>query len=402
MAPKLKRKSVTDAFDGLTIAGSSRDQEGRATVTDANLGRSIRLHLSSSLRAGGSIHTHSLRGVKATFSIAISDDRDYDYDYDYGNEEIGPDEVHGEFCSLASDVGNNFKKQRASDHELDDYFNDKLAEMIYGSNMIESVGSSFDITIKLCRAIFQGKDVDDAQLGERDAEYQALRAELIKKKLPSEHDAVLRSRREIVQHAQAAHYIISQVAINGKDLSEEIILETHRLLTYKMDTADGISWKEYSGKYREGPVRRGFTSFMHQAGVPAAVRKLISSLEAEIQAAAEEGKIDPVALATKYSHKFVNIHPFADGNSRTSRLILNTLLLKYGGCIVCLGQDTEGREKYMGLAAEAHQSEQEAMGMDDDLPDEYKPKNYKKLASFTLHYARDSMHKVRQFFKREN
>ena len=40
--------------------------------------------------------------------------------------------------------------------------------------------------------------------------------------------------------------------------------------------------------------------------------------------------LHPLALATTFHHKFEKIHPFADGNGRTGRMILNYILLKHG------------------------------------------------------------------------
>jgi len=60
---------------------------------------------------------------------------------------------------------------------------------------------------------------------------------------------------------------------------------------------------------------------------------------------------DPVALAAKYCHMFVNIiHPFVNGNGRMCRLILNALLLKsMGGSLPAFGQDNGDRDKDFGL-----------------------------------------------------
>ncbi|MBI4449148.1 Fic family protein [Candidatus Woesearchaeota archaeon] len=40
------------------------------------------------------------------------------------------------------------------------------------------------------------------------------------------------------------------------------------------------------------------------------------------------GRIHPLTLATIFYHKFEKIHPFADGNGRTGRMLLNLILLR--------------------------------------------------------------------------
>ena len=41
-----------------------------------------------------------------------------------------------------------------------------------------------------------------------------------------------------------------------------------------------------------------------------------------------KSKLDPLVLATLFHHKFEKIHPFADGNGRTGRMIMNYILMK--------------------------------------------------------------------------
>ncbi|KAF5691457.1 adenosine monophosphate transferase FICD like [Fusarium circinatum] len=338
-----------------------------------NLGHSIHLMLSSSLRGDGS---------KLTI---IQDDDHYEHNDDDDESNI---DAKSELQTYLSDFESALKKKEST--EIDEILNEKLSEMVYGSNMIEAVGSSLDITSELCRDIFAGGiDAGDVEISDQDPIYKAIQMELIEKCKPRAHEDVLRTRREVVQHAKAAYYIMNEVAIKGKDLSEEVISETHRLLTHKIDSPDGIPSSEYGGIYRNCPVQRGFHSFPHQATVPKAVRDLTASLKADIAAAEASGEIDPVALAAKYCHRFVNIHPFLDGNSRTSRLILNTILLKYGGCFIWFGKDAMEREEYMDIAAEGFAAEAITMQQEDmdDLPEGFKPKHHKKLATFTLKHV---------------
>ncbi|KAM0268929.1 hypothetical protein ACHAPA_004529 [Fusarium lateritium] len=390
MPTKYKRPSLTGAFGGLNIDPAPSRAQG---YSGHNLKRSFSEHLSSLCVGDGTVRAPSLSDPKATFSL--NPDNSYHEDDDFDAEE-----VHTELRKLVDEVSAGLKAH-PSDGSLDQYYITQLAHMVYGSNMIESAGGDLDVTLKLCRDVFTGKLVEDAHLNDRDAVYQALKLELIKKHHPDVHDAVLRSRREIVQHAQAAHYMITQVAILGKHLSEEIILEAHRLLTYKIDTEDGVPWSQYSGKYRAWSVSAGLTPFMHERKVPNAMKDMIRTFESDIQAAADKGEIDPISIATKFCTIFVNIHPFGDGNGRICRLILNAILFKYSGCLVPIGMDADDRNEYLSIAAEASMMGLSNEDTDDDVPEEFKPKNYKKLATFTLKHASKGMRKVRQLLKRE-
>ena len=54
----------------------------------------------------------------------------------------------------------------------------------------------------------------------------------------------------------------------------------------------------------------------------------------------------PVELASEMHQRLVYIHPFTDGNGRTSRLLMNLILLKHGYPIAILKGDAENRLKY--------------------------------------------------------
>jgi Fic family protein len=157
-----------------------------------------------------------------------------------------------------------------------------------------------------------------------------------------------------------------------------------------VDTEQGDSWTQYSGKYRQVDVVAGLHQFPDHDLVPRMMRKMIADVAKDMEEAAKAGEIDPIAFAAKYCHVFVNIHPFLDGNGRICRLILNALLLKYGGFLVCIGQDSEDRDKYLGIAAESSMAEQapQVDDYDDGTP---APKAFKTLASYTLKHVTKSM-----------
>ncbi|KAK7398470.1 hypothetical protein QQX98_012157 [Neonectria punicea] len=335
---------------------------------------------------------------EADASLAISMNDVYDYNV---LGEVDPDDLYEDLKSSLEDFVQSLKSSSVDEKALEDQISDVLARMIFGSNMIESAGGGLDTTLKLCRAIFQGEGENAPEIQEGDADYEVLGRDLALRRVPHGIDAILRSHHEIVQHAKATKYIINEVYINGKAISEETILQTHRILTHKLDTEEGMSWTEYSGVYRQCDVGAGLHQYMDPRLVPGAMRAMLRSLNGDLQDATECGEIDPVALAAKYSHTFVNIHPFVDGNGRVCRLILNATLLKYSGIVVCIGEEELDREKYMEVAVAGSMAEASAHEDMDGLDEHHKPKHYKGLASFTLQHACDSLLKPTALLKED-
>ncbi|KAF4466780.1 hypothetical protein FALBO_6354 [Fusarium albosuccineum] len=426
--PHKRRRLAKRRLDMSTPHDEESNDENSSVSNIEHLGRSIRLMMSSNLHSD-----------KATIKMGEG------YDYNILGEDTNPDEIHSELRKYTSDFAKKLEKENAQDYvalssdgnargeqseiavierpnshrgpkdvlgdvsspqeetevfsgALDEYLNGRLARMIYGSNMIEQAGGGIETTTRLCRAVFQGQEYIPEAVTEDNPEYEELASHLQSENLPNGHAAILQSYREIVQHAQAARHIIEEVCIKGKDLSEKIILETHGILTYKIDLNDRhqTPWIWYSGVYRTCLVRCGSHVFMHEDKVPFAMRDMIEELDSDIKTITETGEVDPVELASKYCHNFVNIHPFRDGNGRMCRLILNTLLLKYGGVggIVCIGQDHEDRQEYRRIAVDSSAGEKNT----EHLPG-LKPKHYKQLASFTLRHARDSMRDLNNYIK---
>jgi Fic family protein len=68
-----------------------------------------------------------------------------------------------------------------------------------------------------------------------------------------------------------------------------------------------------------------------------------------------EGKLHTVELSALIHHKFVNIHPFFDGNGRVGRLLMNIVLLRQGYPLsVVLKND---RKKYYDTLAKADEKD---------------------------------------------
>ncbi|MBS3068030.1 Fic family protein [Candidatus Micrarchaeota archaeon] len=101
------------------------------------------------------------------------------------------------------------------------------------------------------------------------------------------------------------------------ELDEKIILRFHLLLLKTIP-----KYEAYAGIWRPVKVyiRGSKYDFPHWKRVP----KLMSNLLAWYQN--NKNKTHPVELAAKFHAKFVTIHPFADGNGRMARLLMNYII----------------------------------------------------------------------------
>lgn len=88
---------------------------------------------------------------------------------------------------------------------------------------------------------------------------------------------------------------------------------------------------------------------------PNAVNKEMNKLM-EWYYSSEEG-IDPVLLAIRFKYRFLTIHPFADGNGRTSRVLLNYILKKHDISSVKL--DSTDRSLYYKALKESNRVSEE-------------------------------------------
>jgi len=117
---------------------------------------------------------------------------------------------------------------------------------------------------------------------------------------------------------------------------------------------------------------------------------MITEYNDDMTKAASDGSMDPFCLAAKYCHKFVNIHPFADGNGRTCRIILTAMLLKYAGIVVPIGENDDDRSEYLGVASSSSLSEQSWKEADKDERAFMLPP-WSELAYLTLKCAKKSL-----------
>jgi len=90
------------------------------------------------------------------------------------------------------------------------------------------------------------------------------------------------------------------------------------------NTAVG-SFDAGKGEYRLVGVHAGKRTFPDYRKVPALMKELIKYIESE----RAKKNIDVLQLAFEAHFRFVSIHPFADGNGRVARLLMNYILSYY-------------------------------------------------------------------------
>jgi prophage maintenance system killer protein len=229
--------------------------------------------------------------------------------------------------------------------------------------------------------------VDVERVDERDPDYQdELDFCLEVDRNLDARASIIRGRYEIVQHAKAAKYLLDALVLRNQPLTEEVICETHRILLQHTEhqneagvyrTSDvgatgnaelsiesDDEWakrKETIRKMKGLPfgaevavdriVKPKFAAkFMRPGSIRPHMASLVKSFNEDMEHTSQAGTIDPVTIASRYCHHFVNVHPFIDGNGRMCRLLLNTILLKFTGVCISVGVEAKEREDWTMLS----------------------------------------------------
>lgn len=123
---------------------------------------------------------------------------------------------------------------------------------------------------------------------------------------------------EILDHFKAFEFLFNNL---NKPLSEELLINTHQLLTQNTIL---YSKGSQPGEYTKTRMAAGDTIFPdHEISIQS-----ISTLMDSTQAALDNGKVHPVEISAKFHQFFIYLHPFPDGNGRIGRLFSNFILAK--------------------------------------------------------------------------
>lgn len=181
-----------------------------------------------------------------------------------------------------------------------------------------------NLKYKQIRSIVQKKDWEDIQrrfVANFVFESNALEGNSLTLKNFSEIVFENRVRQAIdlreVYDAKNSYQVFSHLLVTRRELSEKFILALHRQIMKGID--DRIGYKQMPnillGRHLE------LTSPQE---VPQAMKALLQWYHQQ------RGKAYPLWLAFQFHHRFEKIHPFADGNGRVGRMLLNYILIKEG------------------------------------------------------------------------
>lgn len=144
----------------------------------------------------------------------------------------------------------------------------------------------------------------------------------------------MREHLEAINHQDAVLFL-KELVDKNIELKERDLLQLHNLVLRGIDA-------ENAGKYRTVQVM--IKGSQHMPPQPFLVAKQMEDVFLWYQL--NKNKLHPVVLAAEMSEKIVTIHPFIDGNGRTSRLWMNLILLKHGYVIANIKGDHSNRLCY--------------------------------------------------------
>ena len=153
----------------------------------------------------------------------------------------------------------------------------------------------------------------------------------------------MREHLEAINHTEAINYI-KDIAKRDIEINERTIKEIHSLILHGID-------RENAGRYRTVPVMISGSTYMPPQ--PYLIEKQMEDFMIRFKQMEEE-KVHPVLVAAYLHDELVRIHPFIDGNGRTSRLLMNLYLLRNGYVIIILKGSNDAKVGYYNALEKSH------------------------------------------------
>ena len=152
----------------------------------------------------------------------------------------------------------------------------------------------------------------------------------------------MREHLEAINHHEALLFL--RDLVRGKPpLTESLVKQLHSLILHGID-------RDNAGRYRGIPVMIAGSRHVPPQpwAVPVQMEQCFAWYEANSQT------LHPVLLAAEMHERIVTIHPFIDGNGRTSRLVMNLLLLSKGYPLANIQGDIDSRRAYYDALEKAN------------------------------------------------
>jgi Fic family protein len=161
----------------------------------------------------------------------------------------------------------------------------------------------------------------------------------------------------VLDHHKALEFVLNAVK-NKMPVTQEFIQEIGGQVVKNTGAEYNVAigtFDSTKGDIRLVNVRAGSRSFPNYDKVPALLKKLIADIRKEMQ----EVKTfrDKCELAFSLHFRFVSIHPFIDGNGRTSRLLMNYILAYFNLPVYFVFK--ENRTAYINALEKARQDNDE-------------------------------------------
>lgn len=156
----------------------------------------------------------------------------------------------------------------------------------------------------------------------------------------------LREIFEALGHAKAYDFMFT--LLGHREIKENAVLTMHRMFY-------GDNASTAAGRYRNHPVIITGSKYpvCNVECIPAEMEKLFA------WAVNERDQYHPVEFAAQIHKRFAFIHPFADGNGRLARLLMNAVLIQDGYMLAVIPPTL--RREYVSLLEQAHRDDRPFM-----------------------------------------
>jgi Fic family protein len=145
-------------------------------------------------------------------------------------------------------------------------------------------------------------------------------------------DATTMAKVELVNYVEALHRLDLRYAAGTLNVAQELRLELHATLMRGLGREDSDFKPWHEGTWRDGRaiVPDGIGGIAHEGAHPDEVAsRMVSFCEWIVDRESRLEEFPPPVLAAVAHYAVTDIHPFANGNGRTARLLSSAVLLRH-------------------------------------------------------------------------